>query len=299
MTSTIGSLTQHLYVYQRERFPLLILALSLIPAILSSGAIASGSVTVLDGVLALVASVAYLFHIRVIDERRDFNHDSAHHRERPVQSGRISMQELAYADIVAVLVIVIVAGYAGPLAAVLAFTMLLYSYLAGKEFFLGDTLRSQFFLYNGVNLVQMILMQLFVYALFLDSLRLTDVLLYHFLFTTTGTLIVELIRKLKLPGEDGTGKDTYTFYLGFAHALWLYAMLLVVNLGLLYILAMELSAPLFFSSVGIGALLLYGLGSIGIHARMKSQLTNQGLQLGFLLVYGISNIALYLYILNL
>ncbi len=88
--------------YQRERFPIIVLAISLLPAVFSSAAVVSSHPTLLAGLGALLASVAYLLHIRVIDEHRDFEHDNQHHVGRPVQINTISKNELQIVDMVAV-----------------------------------------------------------------------------------------------------------------------------------------------------------------------------------------------------
>src|SRR3989338_4894751 len=115
--------------------------------------------------------------------------------------------------------------------------MLGYTYLAGEEVYVGEALRKRFFIYNALNLAQMLLMQLFVYALFAPRLSFSSLLLAHFLFTTVGTIIFEFVRKLKVPGEDGVGRDTYTYYLGFEVAHSAYLVLLATNL-LLFLLVM-------------------------------------------------------------
>ena len=182
------------YSYQKERFPMIILTLSLFPAILSSGVVVSSHPSILKALMALIASVAYLLHIRVIDEHRDFGHDSTHHVTRPIQTGLISKKELQKIDILAVAVLLGIAIISGGYALLLAITMLCYSYFAGKEFFLGEKIRQYFFFYNGVNLVQMILMQFFVYLIFTNTLPLGSLLFAHFLFTTIGTILFEFMR---------------------------------------------------------------------------------------------------------
>ena len=86
MTSSITALAYRFYVYQRERFPLVALVPSLIPAVLSSGVVVLSHPTLLQGAIALLGSVLYLLHIRIIDEHRDFTHDNEHHAKRPTQA---------------------------------------------------------------------------------------------------------------------------------------------------------------------------------------------------------------------
>jgi len=284
--------------YQRDRFPLIILVLSLIPAILSSGAIMSAHSTILQMSYALIASVAYLLHIRIIDEHRDFGHDNVHHTERPVQIGVISKEELRYIDILAILILISIAVVAGQQAFIVVIVMLAYSYLAGKEFFCGEKIRQHFFTYNAVNLVQMLLMQIFVYTVFTNPFPFTKLIFVHFLFTSVGTIIFEFVRKLKRPGHDGSGRDTYTWYLGFNRAVAIFLVLVLLNTLLFFWIAILLSTQAIVSvTVALGLAGLVALAAL-IHARQKTHTTDQAMQLSFPLAYGVFNIAIYFFIIH-
>jgi hypothetical protein len=272
---------------------MIILAFSLFPAILSSGAVLVAHPPILRAAMALIASILYLLHIRVIDEHRDFHHDNTHHTHRPVQTGVISKEELGKIDIVAVIILIGIAAFSGTYALGLAFVMLFYSYLAGKEFFFGEKIRQYFFFYNVVNLVQMLLMQLFVYAVFVGAFSFNRLVLAHFLFTTVGTITFEFVRKLKVPGDDGTGKDTYTWHLGFGTSIISYIILALTNIFLFLkvvrLISNQSLAWLILSGfLGI-ILLLLGV----IHWIKRKHLTDQLLQLSFLLSYGILNLIIY------
>ena len=281
------------YTYQQERFPVVVLTISLFPAILSSGAVVSSHPMLSQMAFALIASIAYLLHIRVIDEHRDFEHDNTHHFGRPIQVGVISKKELKYVDILAILVLVAIAVSAGLLALALSVLMLGYSYLAAKEFFMGEKIRSYFFTYNALNLIQMLLMQIFVYVIFANTLPVNKLVVAHFLFTTVGTLVFEFVRKLKIPGEDGTGRDTYTWYLDFDHALTIYQAFIFLDALLFFwiatLISPHVSAVLFFALV----LTIAASFSTLIHKMKKTRQTEQLMQLSFLLLYGFFNIAIY------
>ena len=286
-------LIRRLYVYQKERFPLAVLGLSLFPAILSSGAIVASHPAVPNAVFVLVASVAYLLHIRVIDEQRDFAHDSIHHHDRPVQTGLISHAELRGINICSIGILIGIALISGGNALLVAFAMLCYSSIAGRDFFLGERIRKHFFLYNGINLVQMLLMQLFVYVFFTNALPWGPLFYTHAAFTTVGTILFEFIRKLKIPGSDGTGKDTYTSHMGFHRAMIVYLLLIMLQLilfaGVINLLSAQ-SMPWLIFSLSVGTVLV----SIAIgHWIHRKRFTDQLLQLSVLLSYGVLNLVLY------
>ena len=293
MTARIATTIKKFNAYQRERFPLVVLILSLIPAVLSSGIVVSLHPTIFQTCSALAASVAYLLHIRIIDEHRDFGHDNAHHVTRPIQTGVISKEELQYVDIAAVVLLLLIAVTAGLYGVAIAAIMLIYSYLAGREFFIGEKIRQYFFIYNGVNLIQMLLMQLFVYTIFAHPFPISILVLAHFLFTTVGTVIFEFVRKIKRPGWDGTGKDTYTWYIGFNNAIITYIVLLSSNALLFFWIIALISSHAtlwLFSSAGLAVATL----SVAIvHRVKKTHQTDQLMQLSFLVLYGFFNIAIY------
>ena len=270
-----------------------ILGLSLLPAALSSAVIVAADSTAIQVVLAVISSLAYLLHIRVIDEHRDYGHDNVHHTTRPVQAGVISREELRYVDFVAVAILVVIAAIAGSSAFIVAVIMLIYSYLAGKEFFVGEKIRRRFFIYNGANLVQMLLMQVFVYSVFANPIPLNILVLTHFLFTTVGTIVFEFVRKLKIPGDDGTGEDTYTWYLGFNNSIVIYLFLVLLNAALFFKIAIMLSPHvtdiLIFSACATALVCCPVL----IHWLKRTYQTDQLMQLAFLVIYGVFNLTIY------
>ena len=233
-------------------------------------------------------------HVRIIDEFRDYEHDLRHHKERPVSSGIISLKELRVIDWLAIVAVPLASLYAGPEALLIAVAMLLYSYFARKEFFLGLQFRRYFYLYNAVNLVQMLLLQILVYIIANPSFSFTTLVTVHFLFTTTGTIIFEFLRKVKSPGNDGTGKDTYTWFLGWSKALLIYAAFATFNI-LFFVKAMFLIQAEITYWIPVAIALVIGTYStMFINKMRKEEKTNQLMQLSFMVMYGSFNILLFL-----
>lgn len=292
--STLFTTIKNFYLYQKERFPIVILGLSFLPAILSSGAIVATQVELKFVLTALIVSIAYLLHVRIIDEFRDYEHDLKHHKERPVSSGIISLKELKVIDWLAIVAIPLASLYSSPEALLIAVAMLLYSYFARREFFLGLQFRRYFYLYNAVNLVQMLLLQILVYTIANPSFSFTTLVTVHFLFTTTGTIIFEFLRKVKSPGDDGTGKDTYTWFLGLDNAILIYAAFATFNI-LLFVKAMFLIQTEITYWIPVAIALVVGTYStLFINKMRKEEKTNQLMQLSFMVMYGSFNILLFL-----
>ncbi|MDP3989357.1 MAG: UbiA family prenyltransferase [bacterium] len=286
--------TKNFYLYQKVRFPVVVLGLSFLPAILSSGAVVEGRVEKKFVVIAVIISLAYLLHVRIIDEFRDYEHDLRHHKDRPVSSGVITLKELQVIDWFAIAIVAIASLYASYQALLIAVVMLLYSYFARNEFFFGLQFRKHFYLYNAVNLVQMLLLQILVYTLASPSFSFTSLVTVHFLFTATGTVIFEFLRKVKSPGEDGTGKDTYTWFLGFNNALLVYVVFVTLNI-LLFVKVMFLipSTTTYWIPLTV-ALIIGTLATLFIHKAHGVEKTNQLMQLSFMVMYGSFNVLIYL-----
>jgi 4-hydroxybenzoate polyprenyltransferase len=292
--STLITTTKNFYLYQKERFPIVVLGLSFLPAILSSGAVVAQGASITFVLIALIVSIAYLLHVRIIDEFRDYDHDLKHHKQRPISTGVISLKELKFIDLLTVIAVPLASLYSSMDALVIAVVMLLYSYFARKEFFLGLQFRKHFYLYNAVNLVQMLLLQILVYTLANPSFSFTALVTVHFLFTATGTIIFEFLRKVKSPGDDGTGKDTYTWFLGLDNALLIYAVFATMNI-LLFIKAMFLTETSITYWIPLSVALVVGTCStLLINKLRKEEKTNQLMQLAFMLMYGAFNVLLFL-----
>lgn len=287
-------LSKRFYNYQKFRFPIILLSLSLLPAILSSQAIVSTTPSMLQVIFALSSSVLYLLHIRIIDECRDFSHDNKHHSLRPIQAGYISIKELKIIDISAVVIFLAISIFSGIYSLLIGMFALIYSYFAGKDFFIGKKLRQHFFIYNGINIIQMFLLQIFAYTIFAGFFSFTTLLILHYAFTCIGTIIFEFVRKLKIPGWDGTGKDTYTSYLGFNNAVLIYALLVLLNSIFFYqimrIITKQNMPWLLLSLTLLCISLLFAI----IHFIKKVFKTEQLMQLSFIIIYAIFNLMIYL-----
>jgi hypothetical protein len=293
MTAFLTTIS-NFYSYQKKRFPVIVLGLSFLPAILSSGAVVIGSVNIEFLTLSLIISLAYLLHVRIIDEFRDYEHDLEHHKDRPLSVGDITLNDLRIVDWMAIIALVLAALYSDLQALLIVVVMLGYSFLARNEFFLGLKFRKHFYLYNAVNLVQMLLLQVLVYTLASDTFAFTAVILIHFLFTATGTIIFEFLRKVKSPGNDGTGQDTYTWFLGLSNALVVYAVFAVVDiLFFVKIILLVPNVPAYLLPTSI--VLVFGtFGTLLLNKLRKEEKTNQLMQLSFMIMYGGFNVLIFL-----
>ena len=294
MIRSITHISRRFYAYQNERFPLVLLSLSLFPVTLSSAAVVS-KFTIMGIVLGFIASLAYIFHIRVNDEERDFEHDTAHHSTRPLQRGIITLNELKIINATAIFLVALIAILSGLEATFIALIMIIYSYFARHDFFYREKIRRHFFIYNLVHIIQILLLQIFVYAVIANRIQFTELLLAHFLFTLAGTAIFEFVRKLKIPGEDGTGMDTYTHHLGFNKSMTVYSVLILLNTILFFFISEMIRPGIMIWIYSSIAVMVVGC-SIWVHWIKKVGATDKLMQGIFLLVYAAYNVSIYVFI---
>jgi len=283
------------YIYQGKRFPIIFLILSIFPVILSSAVIVmQGKPNLLQLLLAFVASLSYFFHIRVIDDYRDFQHDNLYHKDRPVQAGIISLADLKKIDFIMVAIFLLISIFSNLYSFGLALFLLLYTYFAKNDFFAGEKIRKYFYSYNTINFVQMIILQMYIYAFFSKGFYFNSLINTHFLFIITGTLIFEFLRKVKTPESEGAGKDTYSWHMGFGRSIMVYLLFVFLNAFLFFKIAASISSRL-------EMLLLVSLSFIMITSLFaylnwikRNDTTTQLLQLISLISYGSFNIIIYL-----
>ena len=140
----------------------------------------------------------------------------------------------------------------------------------------------------------MIILQVYIYAFFSKGFYFNTLITTHFLFIITGTLIFEFLRKVKTPESEGTGKDTYSWHMGFGRSIMVYLLFVFLNAFLFFKIVASISS-------GLEMLLLVSLSFIIITSlcaylnwTKRNNTTTQLLQLISLLSYGSFNIIIYL-----
>ncbi|MBI4649243.1 MAG: hypothetical protein HY738_22265 [Bacteroidia bacterium] len=282
------------YIYQDERFPLKILFFTTLSVILSSASILSYQVSATRMSLVFISILLYLFHIRVVDEKRDFSHDSLYHKGRPVQRGVISLKELKLTDTAGIIIFIIISIVCDVKTISVAVSVLTLTYFAGKDFFIPHIIRKKFYIYNTVNMFQLILMQYYIYVAYLDSYNINIAMFIHLLFVFCNSALLEVVRKIKLSCNETDAMDTYSGRLGFSGSLAFCFIIGLINyimcLWLLYIVSDRLFVYLFIV-IPVFILLLF---SVLLHNRIKKKTTEQLLLLSAVITYiGLNLIIFY------
>lgn len=243
-------LAQRLRIYQRERFPLaaytVLIAAATFAAIsfsaharqtpraeeiVSSALAQLGRVELPDWPVWIVGGLTLLvlfFGLRVLDEHKDAGIDRRYRPELPVPRGLVSLRELRGTGIAALLLVLVANGILAPVLLVAILPVLIWAALMTAEFFVPDWLKARPTLYL---LSHMVIMPLILgYATALDWLLagapppggLVPFLLAAFL----AGVGIEVGRKIRPPGEEREGVETYTRSWGprAAPAIWILAL---------------------------------------------------------------------------
>ena len=222
---------RRLMAYAGERFPLA----AYLPMILLATAAAIGYSRVARGApgfaplgVFLTASftlLAAFFGLRVADEHKDAEVDRLSRPELPVPRGLVTLRELrTTASILGVLALAVNAVLAPALLLPLA-GIALWLALMTREFFAREWLRAQPAVYLASHMVIMPL--LLLYATATDWMAVgagPPRSLWLFLAASYATgLVLEIGRKIRAPGEERPGVETYTGSWGTTRAVtaWL------------------------------------------------------------------------------
>lgn len=219
-------LVTRLWIYQSERVPL---AAIVVLAALTTGVIYRFAETSFYRYLAsVVIIVLYLIQIRVSDEKKDFEHDNKFYKNRPVQRGLVTLDELHRIDQFAITTqLVIYASFLNWRIFILGLLSQGYAFLTRREFYIREWLRKHLLTYNLLHQVQLI----FLFFAIINIIEPTGISYGQLLlFTLVNIATVELARKT-LPASEDAAKDSYSARLGYkgvAVALTIFAILAAI-----------------------------------------------------------------------
>lgn len=180
--------------------------------------------------------LVFFFFLRVLDEHKDAPDDARYRPELPVPRGLVTLRELRATALVALAAAIALNALLEPALLVLMAVVLAWAGFMGREFFVPGWLRARPGWYLVSHMVVMPL--IFFYATALDWLVAgagpppgTGAFLALAFFNG---VVIEVGRKVRAPGEERAGVDSYTraWGLGPATGLWL-ASVLAAATGLL------------------------------------------------------------------
>ena len=196
--------------------------------------------------------ILYLFHNRLADDRRDYDFDKKFYPNRAVQKGLISLRQINNLSYIAIFLMLIIAGSFSSLSLAIFILLILYTLVAKKDFFLPkDFKEKHLFVYNFLNMLQILSLQIFIYVSIINSLDFTHFIYSHILFVFILSIQVEISRKIK--PEISLANDLYSDRMGMGRSiiLWgVFGIFSIINSAYLaYIIGIQLNTILFLEFI--------------------------------------------------
>ncbi|MEO9531776.1 MAG: UbiA family prenyltransferase [Crocinitomicaceae bacterium] len=229
---------KRLWIYQKERFPLLVnlIAVSTFTfSAISYSRICRGE----DGfvgwdtyLIGCFATFTLFLLVRIFDEFKDKEDDAKYRSYLPVPRGVVKLKELRNIGIVVgVIQIAVIAYFQLPML-YLYVIVIAYLCLMGVEFFVGDWLKKRHLLYITSHMF--IIPLLDIYSSGLDWLLEGESphwgLAFFFAVSYLNGLQGEFGRKLKAPKDEEEGVISYTGLWGVKKAIVIWALVLLLTL---------------------------------------------------------------------
>lgn len=162
------------------------------------------------------------FHMRVIDEHKDFERDKTVHPDRVLSRGLVTLDQLRAVGWFAVSVELILSLLFGAPAFFMCLIVLILSGLVYREFFIGELLEKRLLMNAFVHLIIMPAYSLYVFAVVAEEFPWNaplPVLLYAWVSYGVG-LAYELARKTRAPADERPGLITYSSVMGAYPPAW-------------------------------------------------------------------------------
>ena len=255
---------QNYLLHRFQIIPLTLLVVS--DVIVITRMIDLDSTSLLPSFLVFLFIMLYLFGNRVGDDKRDFDFDAEFYPDRAVQKGAITLNQLERLSQICIVGMAGIAIFFGWYSMLLVGPVILFSWWAKKDFSLPIYFKDKFFFqYNILNMLQMLALQIFVYAAALGSLEISLPIWTHVAFVFALSLQIEVTRKIKV--NRSPGNDMYSDRLGMKGALILWGFIGLMCVTLSSILMNMLGVALLWVLVLGGtwtAVMLLGAMAYGI-----------------------------------
>ena len=207
-----------LWIYQRERFPLVVHAPVIAAFALSATSFAllsrqkSGLPSLKLFSVAFISSLAFFFQLRIADEWKDFADDARFRPYRPVPRGLISLRELTVTGFVAAGVQLALALWLD--GRLFGWLLIVWAFIAlmTREFFLREWLRLRPLAYLASHMLVVPLIFLYSVAC-VGQFSGPYVPLSLALLLSAGFcngIVIEIGRKLRAPEDEELGVATYS-----------------------------------------------------------------------------------------
>jgi 4-hydroxybenzoate polyprenyltransferase len=238
---------KHLYAYSKERFPPVNMALF---AILFTTVMGIATYTMqrsvqvgIHEVLGCLAVISFFFRLRVFDEIKDYDIDLINHPHRVLQTGKVTLKDL-WTVTIALGIIEIAWSLMSGIETLAAWACALaFAILMRYEFFVGKFLKRYLFIYAVSHMMIMPLVIYWVWSAYTEMTFNYNLLLLSSLSVVSG-FAFEIARKIKLHGEEKDSVDSYSKIVGYANAVFLVLLILLIGVFDQFALLKSLNARL-------------------------------------------------------
>jgi 4-hydroxybenzoate polyprenyltransferase len=271
------SLLHRLWIYQRERFPLVshsILVLALTIGVSGFASAGAGWPTLARMAGAFVAAMGFFMLLRISDEFKDAADDAAYRPYRPVPRGLVTLRELAGVGVVVIVAQLGITLLLG--AALLPYLMAAWLLMAlmSQEFFVGKWLRAHPIPYMLSHMFILPLIDFYLLAAAWQGHGAPPVAFGWFLGATySNGIVFEIGRKVRAAQDEEAGVDTYSALWGVPKATmgWLLAVTSAALAGIAA--GWTLGAGVRAASAMTGVMLLGCLGAAWVARQMVREPT--------------------------
>ncbi len=226
-----------LFIYQKERFPVLVHGLLI--AVFSFSAIAYSRLCrgVYDFIplqhyaACVFTNLTLFFLLRVSDEYKDREDDARYRTYLPVVRGLITLKELSATALVFFIIATVINLIFFQQLFFLYVVMMGYLLLMRVEFFAADWLRKRQILYNISHMLIIPLADMYAsgYDWRLNGTTPPKGLLFFFGVSYCNGLVLEIGRKIRTPEKEEEGVVSYTRLWGLRRAPVVWLIILLIN----------------------------------------------------------------------
>ena len=256
-------LRARLWEYQKERFPVAGFVPLISAFVFSSSAFSRLSRGIADFIpwprfmVGAFTTIALFFLLRVLDEHKDQDLDRRYRPELPVPRGLVTLGELRSFAVGLLAVALLLNLLVTPRALIAMVPIALWIGLMTREFFVRDWLRAHPAVYLLSHMVVLPVIDVYTTGLdwLAEGVEPPPALVLFLGVTFANGILLEIGRKVRAPGDEREGVDTYTAAWGRPVAVVAWAVALASSL----LLAIQASAGLGASRIPVALLVIPGL----------------------------------------
>jgi 4-hydroxybenzoate polyprenyltransferase len=247
---------RNLYAYSKERFPVVNMALFaiLFTTVMCIATYSNGTAVKFgfNEIIGCLAVISFFFRLRVFDEIKDYDVDVINHPQRVLQTGRITTKDLWSVSVGLGLIEIVWSFLNGTETLVAWSCALVFAVLMRYEFFSGKFLKQYLFIYAVSHMMVMPLVIYWVWSAYTEMSFSYNLLLLCSLSVVSG-FAFEIARKIKLDADEKDSVDSYSKIVGYANAVFLVLLILLIGVLDQFALLKSLNARL-WPFILIGAL---------------------------------------------